>query len=372
MARPAGLRGCTRPLLRPVRRRPRRGRPSGGRRSAEPSPRGSRRGCPGGRRPVEPEPRTPESAVPARRPPSRRALETASHGGETGGERRRTVRVRARAPSPSLPPATRLPRGGSSASWGAPYLAPAASRFRRRPLSRQSRSWSSLAAHLRSARPRLRRPTREREGGRRDRRGALGHGRRRRGGFRCRVWCGRRLGRRGREGGAPRRKEGERVDVGLGGADADAQVDVRNAVLGLACWARLGKDVVLRDDVAAADVQRAQVGERDLRVADGDRHRQAVRRNGAGERHLSRDRSANRSRSLERHVDPAMLTGGVRVRTNREATEHRAVGRPCPGERDVVYLLTVRIAFERGARRLSASDSPINFGFSNFSPSPPA
>ena len=198
---------------------------------------------------------------------------------------------------------------------------------------------------VRRGRDRVRRHTRGRLGhgwidrlgsgrrGRRGRRGALGHGRRRRGRFRYRVWCGRRLGRRRREVGAPRRKEGQRVDVGLGRTDADAQMDVWNGVLGLARGAGLGKGVTLRDDVAAADEQRAQVGERNLGAANGDRHRQAVRRNGAGERHLPRDRSADRTRHAERHVDSAMLAGGVRVPTDRETTEDLTVGRPCPGER---------------------------------------
>lgn len=162
---------------------------------------------------------------------------------------------------------------------------------------------------------------------------AVGDGRRGRRRLGGGLWCGRRLRRRRREGGTPRRKEGKWVDVGVSRADTDAEMDVRSAVLGLARRPGIGEDVALRDDVPTAHVQRAQMGERDLGVADADRHREAVRRNGAGEGHLSRDRHANRSGSLDRHVDPAMLAGGVGVPTDREATEHGTVGRPGPGER---------------------------------------
>ena len=146
---------------------------------------------------------------------------------------------------------------------------------------------------LRSARSRVRLSTRERSSGRHCRR-ALGHSRvGGRAPVRAVVRAAPQAGRR--EGGTPRRKEGERVDVGLGRTDADAEVDVRNAVLGLAGGAGFGERVALRYDVPAAHVQRAHVCERDLGVVEGDRDREAVRRNGPGERHLPRDRCTNRS-----------------------------------------------------------------------------
>ena len=234
---------------------------------------------------------------------------------------------RARAPSPSLSPATRLPRGGSSAPGPRRTAHCSPSRFDAASCHRSSSSWSSLAAHLRSARPRLR-PTDTGAGVAGGVTAAGLSGTADVGGEGSGAGCGAGgasgVGRR--EGGAPRRKEGERVDVGLGGADADAEVDVRNAVLGVACRAGFGKDVALRDDIAAADVQRAQVGERDLGVADGDRHRQAVRRNGAGERHLSRDRRANRQQIPRA---PRRSRDADRRRTRlRRPRSHGAPGRP--------------------------------------------
>jgi hypothetical protein len=69
--------------------------------------------------------------------------------------------------------------------------------------------------------------------GLRHRRGRAGRRLRRRGGSRG-SRCGRRRGRRGRCGSGPRREQGQRIDVAFVVPDPDAEVDVRDVVLGIA------------------------------------------------------------------------------------------------------------------------------------------
>ena len=143
--------------------------------------------------------------------------------------------------------------------------------------------------------------------------------------------CGRRLGRCRRVGGSPRRKERERVDVGVAGALTDAEVDVCGQVLHVAGWAGLRDHVALGNCRAATDAQCPGVRQRHLVLTERDRHRQSVRRNRTRERDLTGRRSANRRGASERDVDSSMLTCGVGVRADREALEDLAVDRPCPG-----------------------------------------
>ena len=304
-----------------------------------------RREVPGGRRPAE------RGAADARRSAflraggrrGRRARDGSRTARRRPRQRRRTAATsrRVRSRRGRLRPRSRGRRGRRRGGSSAPAVSRAAVDVRRRARSRCPRlhrspsSWSSLTAQscgrlglgLRpSTRERVARAAQPPGSRARPPWAAEGSG--------AGVWCGRRLGRRRREGGTPRRKEGERVDVGLGrrrrgrrGGRTERRARPRP-------WGRLRRG---RHPPRRRPPRRTrsvpEVGERDLGVADGDRHREAVRRNGAGERHLPRDRRANRSRSLERDVDPAMLSGGVGVPADREAAEHGAVRRPRPGER---------------------------------------
>ena len=103
---------------------------------------------------------------------------------------------------------------------------------------------------------------------------------------RRRGWGGRRRGCRGRVGGTPRRKQAEWVDVGVL-ADPNAEMDVRNRMFSVARWPGICDRVSLRDDRSLPDAQRSEVCERCLvSVGGDDRHREAVRRDLPGERHL--------------------------------------------------------------------------------------
>jgi hypothetical protein len=109
-------------------------------------------------------------------------------------------------------------------------------------------------------------------------------------------------------------------------------MDVRHVVLGIAGGAGSGDQVCFADAVPLCDAKRAEVSERDLVLAGDDRHGEAVRRHLAGERHLTRDRSTDRSPWLDPDVDPTMLAGRVLVGNDRELSEYRAISRPCPRE----------------------------------------
>ena len=147
------------------------------------------------------------------------------------------------------------------------------------------------------------------------------------------LWCGRRLGRGGRDGCAPRRKERERIDVRLARADADAEMDVRNGMLRFAGRTGVGDHIAFRDESTAPDAQRPEVRQRHLVVLEFDRHREAVRRDLAREGDGTPDGRAHRPRAPESDVDPAVLTRGVRVSTDGESLEDLPVRRPCPRPR---------------------------------------
>ena len=63
------------------------------------------------------------------------------------------------------------------------------------------------------------------------------------------------------------------------------------------------------------------------------RHCQAVRRDRPRERHLPATGARTAGAASSATSIAAMLTCGVRVGTDREPTQHRAFGRPCPCER---------------------------------------
>jgi hypothetical protein len=156
----------------------------------------------------------------------------------------------------------------------------------------------------------------------------------RHGGRHGRRGCGRRHGCRRRGGGISRRKQGQRVDVGL--AVTDPEVHVRDLVLGRAGGSRLGDRLPLDDERATLHEQRADVRERHLVPGRReDRERQPVGRNLARKRDLALGRRPDDPRVAEAHVDAAMLPAGVRVVPELEAAQHLALRgpRPCSGRR---------------------------------------
>jgi hypothetical protein len=111
-------------------------------------------------------------------------------------------------------------------------------------------------------------------------------------------------------------------------------VHVRDVVFGVARRARLRDRLALLDDVATSHEQRAEMRERRLVTAGrNDRDRRAVRRDLAGERHLSRRRRANDRRAIQGDVDAAVLSARVWVVADRVSAQHRTVGGPGPRER---------------------------------------
>ena len=191
----------------------------------------------------------------------------------------------------------------------------------------------------------------------RRRRRCLGGGRRRRG-CRCdyrrgrgrrrsrgcaggRRQRGRRLGRRGRRGsGSPRRgshrQERERVEIAVVvGRGADAEVDVRDGLLGRPARADRADRLALTDRRALRDRHRTEMGEgHGERVAGEDRHGVAARRHAAGERHRAGGRRDDRTAGGTADVDAAMLAARVRVRViEGERREHGTGDRPRPRAR---------------------------------------
>ena len=149
-------------------------------------------------------------------------------------------------------------------------------------------------------------------------------------GRRLRTRCGRRLGCRGRAGGATRRKQFEWVDVALARADPDTEMNVREVVLRLAGWARLCNDIALHHAGTALNAEGSQMSEGRLVVARRDGHGEPVRRHASCKRHHTRNRRAYRRRRTEGDVDSSMLPSGVGVAADREPAQYGAVDRPRP------------------------------------------
>jgi hypothetical protein len=109
-------------------------------------------------------------------------------------------------------------------------------------------------------------------------------------------------------------------------------MDVRHLVLRETRRAGRGDGRALVDSRPLSDEQRAEVGERDL--VSGvrlDRDRPPVRRHGARERDLARDRRAHDLGRAEGDVHAAVLAGRERVVTEGELAQHLALDRPRPG-----------------------------------------
>jgi hypothetical protein len=165
---------------------------------------------------------------------------------------------------------------------------------------------------------------RGRRHGRRDER-RLAHGLRR-----CGRRCGRRHRRRRRGRGVPWRKQREWVDVGVV-RHANPKMHVRDGMLRSPGQARPGDRVAFLHDCAALHEQRAEVRERGLVAARGlDRDSPAVRRDGPGERHLTRCRRTHRHGVAESEVDATVLAARIRVFADGEGTQDVTVRRPGP------------------------------------------
>jgi len=158
---------------------------------------------------------------------------------------------------------------------------------------------------------------------RRDRR------RRRSGRFRC----GRRLGRGRRVGSATRRKELERIDVRLRVSYPNAEVHVGQRVLRLSGRTGLRQHVAFRDRLAATDAQLAEMRQRCLVLACRDRDGEAVGGDRAGEGHRAGHGCPERRAAPEPDVDASMLAGRVRIATDGEPAQYRAVSGPGPRPR---------------------------------------
>jgi hypothetical protein len=158
-----------------------------------------------------------------------------------------------------------------------------------------------------------------------------GSGRRRRLGGRDRR---RRGCRQRRSGSSPRREQRTRVDICLPLADTDAEMHIGHVVLDCSRRTGLGDRRALGDERAAPHEERPQMGEgRLVPVGRRDRHGEAVRRNLAGERDLSRRRRPNDGGLSHGDVDAAVLAPGIRIVAERELLEDRPVRRPSPGSR---------------------------------------
>ena len=191
------------------------------------------------------------------------------------------------------------------------------------------------------------------DGGRRsDRRLDSGRGRNRRRRRRCSCRCLRRRDGRGRRprrrdrarrGGrrrrrrrrCPCREQALRIDVAVVlGRDPDAEMDARGRVFDVSARAHRPHRLPLGDSVALRDADRAEMEQRHrIAARREDRHPSAVRRYRPGERDRARRRGANRAAVAAPDVDTAVLSRGVRVRTDRKRAKHGPVGGPRPRER---------------------------------------
>lgn len=158
------------------------------------------------------------------------------------------------------------------------------------------------------------------------RRGRLGRHRGRRGGRRCGP------GRRDRRG--ANREEPERVDVALFvGHESNAEVHVEPGDLRVGRRADDADGSALRYRRAAGDRDRAEVRDRHG-VSVGRVDRDAAARSGhdPGEGDASRGRCDDRLSVRARHVDAAMLAGGIRMGVvEGERLDDGPSGRPRPG-----------------------------------------
>jgi hypothetical protein len=127
-------------------------------------------------------------------------------------------------------------------------------------------------------------------------------------------------------------QERERVDVALflGGA-SDPEVHVRLAGDRVGTLTDRADARSLGDLVSSIHDEQSELQQgHGVAVARSDRQRTTATGHGPGERHGPRGRRARQLADGSTHVDPAMLTSGVRVRAERERSEHRPLDRPGP------------------------------------------
>jgi len=133
-----------------------------------------------------------------------------------------------------------------------------------------------------------------------------------------------------------RRQESLRVAIPLGiRGQPDAELDVRDGVLGDAARPDRRDGLSLGDEGAGRDEGPAEVQEgHGVPVARLDRHRQAVGSHPADESDLARDRGEDRVSEPTLDVDSAVLSRCERVvLREEESTEHRSADRPRPRTR---------------------------------------
>ena len=143
----------------------------------------------------------------------------------------------------------------------------------------------------------------------------------------------RRLARRRRLG--ERRQEKERVEVPLRvGCLADAEVHVRDGLLGHAARAYRTNRLTLGDGCAAPDRHRAEMQQRDgVAVRRLDRDRPPAGRHGSGEGNDTAGRRDNRGTSSRADVDPTVETAGVGIGAEAERMQNRPLHGPGPPAR---------------------------------------
>jgi hypothetical protein len=140
----------------------------------------------------------------------------------------------------------------------------------------------------------------------------------------------RRLARRRRLG--ERRQEEERVEVPLRiGGLADAEVHVRDGLLGLPARTHRAHRVTLGNGRPAPDGQGAEMQQCDgVAVRRPDRDCPPACRHGSGERDDAAGRRDDRRTSSRADVDPAVETARVRIGAEAERMQNRPLHRPGP------------------------------------------
>jgi hypothetical protein len=128
------------------------------------------------------------------------------------------------------------------------------------------------------------------------------------------------------------RQQQDRVDVPVRlRGHPDAEMDVRGAGDGVLARANLTDDGALGDGTAACDRDRAELEQRHgVAVGGLNRQRAPTRRDRPDERDGACCGSHDRIADARTDVDPAVLAGGVLVRSERERPQDRPVGRPGP------------------------------------------
>jgi hypothetical protein len=129
-----------------------------------------------------------------------------------------------------------------------------------------------------------------------------------------------------------RRQEEERVDIALRvGGPANAEMHVRDGLLGRPARADGSNRVALGDGRPAPDGHGAEMEQRDgVAVRRLDRDRPPARRHGPGERDDAARRRDHRGAGRRADVDPAVEAARVWIGTEGERMQNRPLHRPGP------------------------------------------